>query len=207
LDEMMAPNDPTPAGYLGLVFFGTKVAGHDAIGHEGATMTFFSDLKFFPEQGVGLFVSRDGTGEITSLKDLREMPHPATVIAERFFPKAPQPADARATPFPGDAGVAGIYHSSRRAVSSCIRLSELVSQRLVKIDRAGNARLLSAIWPFGDGETFRHVERNVYEGPASVRIAFMDEAGSESYIAYPAIRLQRVPWSLDVRWIAPAFAV
>src|SRR5262249_18490373 len=99
------------------------------------------------------------------------------------------------------------YHSSRRAVSSCIRLSELVSQRLVKIDRAGNARLLSAIWPYGDGETFRHVERNVYEGPASVRIAFMDEAGSESYIAYPAIRLQRVPWSVDVRWIAPAFAV
>src|SRR6266849_1126373 len=33
LDEMMAPNSSTPAGYLGLVFFGTKVAGHDAIGH------------------------------------------------------------------------------------------------------------------------------------------------------------------------------
>src|SRR5215831_15247143 len=61
LDEMMAPNDATPAGYLGLVFFGTKVAGHDAIGHGGATMTFFSDLKFFPDQGVGIFVSRDGT--------------------------------------------------------------------------------------------------------------------------------------------------
>jgi CubicO group peptidase (beta-lactamase class C family) len=52
LDEMMAPANATPAGYLGLVFFGTKVAGHDSIGHGGATMTFFSDLKFFPEQGV-----------------------------------------------------------------------------------------------------------------------------------------------------------
>jgi hypothetical protein len=35
----------------------------------------------------------------------------------------------------------------------------------------------------------------------------MDDAGSDSYIAAPALRLQRVPWSLDVRWIAPAFAV
>jgi CubicO group peptidase (beta-lactamase class C family) len=28
----------------------------------GATMAFFSDLKFFPEQRVGIFVSRDGMG-------------------------------------------------------------------------------------------------------------------------------------------------
>lgn len=46
LDQMMAPGDATPAGYLGLSFFGTKIAGHDSIGHEGATTTFFSDLNF-----------------------------------------------------------------------------------------------------------------------------------------------------------------
>jgi len=207
LDEMMAPNDATPAGYLGLVFFGTKVAGHDAIGHGGATMTFFSDLKFFPDQGVGIFVSRDGTGEITALKDLREIPQPANVIAERFLPKAPEAADAGATSSSSDAGMAGIYHWSRRAESSVVRLSELASQLVVRIDSAGNARLLSAIWPFGDGQTFKRVERNLYEGPASVRVAFIDDVGSEPYIALPALRLQRVPWSLDVRWIAPAFAV
>jgi hypothetical protein len=62
LDEMMAPANATPAGYLGLVFFGTKVAGHDSIGHGRATLAFFNDLKFFPEQRVGIFVSRDGMG-------------------------------------------------------------------------------------------------------------------------------------------------
>src|SRR5499427_6417605 len=206
LDEMMAPNDATPAGYLGLVFFGTKVAGHDAIGHGGATMTFFSDLKFFPDQGVGIFVSRDGTGEITALKDLREIPQPANGIAERFLPKAPE-ADAGATNSSSDAVMAGIYHWSRRAESSVVRLSDLASQLVVRIDSAGNARLSSAIWPFGDGETFKRVERNLYEGPAGVRIAFMGDLGSEPYIALPALRLQRIPWSLDVRWIAPAFAV
>jgi CubicO group peptidase (beta-lactamase class C family) len=204
LDEMMAPSNPTPAGHPGLVFFGTKVAGHDSIGHGGATMTFFSDLKFFPEQGVGIFMSRDGIGEI---KAANEIPDLALVIAERFLPKTPQRADARAATFPSDASVAGIYHTSQRAESSFTRYKALVSQRVVKIDGAGNVRLFFAIWPFGDGETLKRVERNLYERPSSVRVAFVDDVGSESYLAVPALRLQRVPWSLDVRWIAPAFVL
>ena len=48
LDEMMAPQSSSPAGYIGLVFIGKKVAGRDAIGHDGETMAFFSDLEFFP---------------------------------------------------------------------------------------------------------------------------------------------------------------
>jgi hypothetical protein len=205
LDEMMAPSNATPAGYLGLVFLATKVAGHNAIGHRGETMAFFSDLKIFPEHGVGIFVSRDGSGEIKEANDLRQIPDPVTVIAERFLPKAPEPVARRAL-HASDGRMAGIYHSSRRADSSWAKFFSLLSQRVIKIDSAGNARLLPAIWPFGDGETFRRVERNLYEGPASARIAFMDDVGSESYVALPAIRLQRVPWSLDVRWIAPAFA-
>lgn len=204
LDEMIAPSNATPAGYLGLVFFGTKVAGHDSIGHGGATMTFFSDLKFFPEHGVGIFVSLDGIGEIKALK---EIPAPATAIAERFLPKAPEAVDARATTFPSHADAGGIYHSSRRAESSFVRLNDLVSQRVVKIDDTGNARVFSAIWPFGGGETFRRLERNLYVGPVNQHAAFIEDDGSEPYIASPGLRLQRVRWSLDVRWIAPAFAL
>ena len=207
LDEMMAPSNATPAGYLGLVFSGTKVAGHASIGHGGGTITFSSDLTIFPEQGVGIFVSLDGIGEIKALKEIKEIPDPVTVIAERFLPKAPEAADAHATTLSRDAGVAGIYHLSRRTESSFTRLSDLVSQRVVKIDGAANVRLFFAIWPFGDGETFKRVERNLYEGPAFGRIAFIDDGGSESYIANPALRFQRVPWSLDLRWIGPAFAM
>jgi len=207
LDEMMAPHDGTAAGYLGLVFFGLKVAGHDAIGHDGGTMTFFSSLRFFPEQGVGIFVSRNGIGEIRVPGDI---PNPATVIANRFLPKAPEippeAADARAESVSSDAGVAGIYHASRRAESSVVRLNELMSQVVVRIDATANLRLSSAVWPFAAGQTFKRVDRKVYEGPAA-RIAFVGDADSESYLALPAVRLQRVPWSLDVRWIAPTLAV
>ena len=129
------------------------------------------------------------------------MPDPATVIAERFLPKASEATVAGTTIRSGDAAVSGTYHSSRRTEPSFTRLSDLVSQRIAKIDSAGNVRLLFAIWPFGDGETFKRVERNLHEGPGSARIAFVQDVGSESYIASnitaSSTRGQRVPWSLD----------
>ena len=205
LETMMAPSNPTPAGYLGLAFFGTKVAGQDAIGHDGATMTFFSSLTLFRKHGVGIFVARDGLGEITTPKDLQEIPNPVTVIAQRFLAKPREP-DVPDTKLSGDTGVAGNYHWSRRAESSFLRLSDLLSERVVKLDNAGNARLHFAVWPFGEGEVLRRVGERLYEGPGHTRIAFMD-SGSQSYFALPALRLQRVPWPLDVRWIGPAVAV
>ena len=99
LDEMMAPANATPAGYLGLVFFGGKVADRDAIGHDGETMTFFSDLRIFPAQGIGVFVSRDGIGDITG----RAADTPAGGGDRAAFsaPAAtPDTADSRAKAFP-----------------------------------------------------------------------------------------------------------
>ena len=200
LDEMMAPASATPAGYLGLVFFGTKVADRDAIGHGGETMTFFSDLNIFPAQGIGVFVSRDGIGEITAA---RQIPQPAAAIARRFLPRAPEPADRRATAFPDNADVAGIYQLSRRAESTFVRLAALFSEFVVKVDSAGNARLFAATWPFGAGGALKRVERNLYLTPDNAHIAFVDD-GPESYLAQPAVRLQRVPWPADARWIVPA---
>jgi hypothetical protein len=206
LDEMTAvPPDATPAGYLGLVFFGLRVAGHDTIGHGGATMTFFSDLKIFPAHGIGVFVSRNGRGEIRSVKDLEEMPDPAKAIAKRFLPEAPIAEDV-GRDFPANGSVAGNYHPSRRQESSFARLSEFMSQRVVKLDGTGNARAFSAVWPFGEGRRFKRIEGNLYEGPDDSRVAFVDE-GPDSYFATPGLRLQRVPWWLDMRWIAPALAV
>jgi CubicO group peptidase (beta-lactamase class C family) len=205
LDEMMAPASATPAGYLGLVFFGGKVADRDAIGHEGETMTFFSDLRIFLAQGIGVFVSRDGIGDITAA---RQIPQPAAAIARRFLPRAatPDAAEPRATAFPDNADMAGIYQTSRRAESTWVRLTALLSQFVIKIDGAGDARLFAATWPFGKGGALKRVERNLYLMPGNVHIAFVGD-GPESYLAQPAIRMQRVPWPVDARWIVPALVV
>ena len=50
------------------------------------------------------------------------------------------------------------------------------------------------------GSTFNAI----YEGPGA-RFAVVDDGDSDSYLATPGLRLQRVPWFLDLRWIAPAF--
>jgi CubicO group peptidase (beta-lactamase class C family) len=200
LDEMMKPASATPAGYLGLVFFGSKVADRDTIGHDGETMTFFSNLKFFPAQGIGVFVSRDGNGEITAPQ---QIPQPAAAIARRFLPRPLEAADTR---FPDNADMAGTYQLSRRAESTFARLAALLSQIVIKVDSIGNARLFAATWPYGQGGALKRVERNLYLTPGNALIAYVND-GPESYLAQPAIWLQRVPWSADARWIAPALVV
>jgi CubicO group peptidase (beta-lactamase class C family) len=199
LDEMMAPASATPAGYLGLAFFGRKVADRDTIGHDGETMTFFSELKIFPAQGIGVFVSRDGIGELTAA---RQIPQPTAAIARRFLPRATAPDP---TAFPDNADMAGIYQTSRRAESTLSRLNALLSQFVIKIDGAGDARWFAATWPFGTGGALKRIERNLYLTPDNGHIGFVGD-GQKSYLAQPAFRWQRVPWSVDARWIVPAVA-
>jgi hypothetical protein len=191
LDEMMTPQSSSPAGYLGLVFFGKKIAGRDAIGHEGETMAFFSDLEIFPAEGVGIFVSRDGIGEI---KTGREIPNVAIAVARRFL--GGDPANTRTSAPTDEATIAGIYHLSRRAESTMVRLRDLASESLIRIDGDGNARI-------GPGILLRHVGKNLYEGPGPVRYALID-GKPRPYIATPALQLQHLPPYLDVRWIVPA---
>ncbi len=195
LDEMMTPSIATQGDFIGLIFVGTKVAGHNVIGHTGGMLTFSSDLELFPEQGVGVFVSFDGVGNVNETK---ELPDPTRVIAERFLQKV----DMHSTLI-SDPAVAGIYHGSRRAESSFIRFIDFISQFVVTVDNEGNAKIASAIWPFDDEKTLMYLGGNLYEFPDGERFTFTNEGG-DSYFSWPIMRMQRVPWSLDARWIAPA---
>ena len=201
LDEMMAPAHATPAGSIGLAFFGGKVAGHRTVGHDGATMLFFSNLVLFPEHGIGIFVSRDGIGKITSLQDLRSIPNPVDAIARRFLPKA-EAASPLAEGAASGGDIAGVYHPSRRWVTSVGRLQELQSQLVIRNDSAGNLKLFQAVFPFVGGVTFKRTAKNLYEGPGNAHLALVEDADG-SHFAQPGFILQRVPWWLDLRWIAP----
>src|SRR5262249_28236721 len=128
-------------------------------------------------------------------------PDATTAIARRFLPKVETPA----TPTRSNPAIPGVYHLSRRAESSLVRVNELTTQFFVQLTEQGDVKAHAAIWPFGAGATFRHVGTNLYEGPGSGRIAFIDD-GVESYVAQPGVRAERVPWWLDARWIAPALA-
>jgi CubicO group peptidase (beta-lactamase class C family) len=204
LDEMMAEANPTPAGYIGLAFFGGKLLGHGKLGHEGITMAFHSHLELFPEHGIGIFVSSDGLGKITTAQDMRTIPNPVSAIARRFLPSAIRtvgPGESAA-----DDGIAGVYHLSLRADTTILRINELASQLSIRRDDAGDLKLIQAFFPFGSGMTFRRVSPRLYLGPNNSRLAFIHGDGGEPHFAQPGNILQHVPRWLDLRWIAPAVA-
>lgn len=195
LEKMMPrPNDAV-AGYVGLAFIGESIAGREAVGHGGGTLAFRSDLHLFREQGIGVFVSRDGYG------NLEKSPMASKALAERFL-RPPAASDVAAAP--ADSRIAGLYHSARRAESSLMRVADLLNERLVEVDEKGEASAVPAVLPFIGRQKLKRVEHDQYESAKGGRFGFVGD-GERSYFGLPAMRLQRVPWFLDVRWIAPAF--
>ena len=204
LDEMMAPINASAAGSIGLAFVRQTVAGHPTVGHDGATITFFSTLVLFPEHGIGVFSSRVGLGEVTSMQDLLRIPSPKNIIARRFLPKTTTATNASAEDAAADGRMSGVYHASRRADSTLLRLQELQGQFAIRFDSSGTLHLLPAAFPFGAGITFGRLAQNLYEGPANSRLAYVEKPGGDSHFAQPGLILQHVPWWFDMRWIAPA---
>ncbi|OAI27435.1 hypothetical protein A1351_13190 [Methylosinus sp. R-45379] len=193
LREMLTPHEPTAAGWLGLVFFGRRIGGAEAVGHGGGTLAFISDLELFRDQGLGVFVSRDG------FSDQKEAPDIARAIAGRLLPQATAPQLAAG---PADRRLEGVYQSTRRADSSFLRASALLSQIVVRVEPDGGLRMSSAAWPFGESRAMKPAGDNVFEGPGGMRLAPV--LGDPPYFDMIAMRWQRVPWRLDARWIAPA---
>jgi CubicO group peptidase (beta-lactamase class C family) len=204
LDEMMAPINASAAGSIGLAFVHQTVAGHPTVGHDGATLTFFSTLVLFPEHGIGIFSSRVGLGDVASMQDLLRIPSPKNIIARRFLPKATTATEASAENAADDGRMSGVYHVSRRADSTLLRLQELQGQFAIRFDSSGDLHLLPAAFPFGAGITFKRLAQNLYEGPANSRLAYVEQPGGDSHFAQPGLILQRAPWWLDMRWVAPA---
>src|SRR5262249_27798116 len=56
LAGMMAPQITTASGGMGLVFYETRLGGTRFVGHNGGTMSFFSNLLVSPQNRLGLFV-------------------------------------------------------------------------------------------------------------------------------------------------------
>jgi CubicO group peptidase (beta-lactamase class C family) len=196
LEEMMTPTTPRDqidAGWIGLAFFGRSYGSVEAIGHGGATQSFYSDLEIFPEQRIGVFASRDGYSDLENAPDLTR------ALAERLgspSPVIPVPALSNAARF------AGVYESSRRADSTFMRISALLGQSRVTVSADGGLVMSSASWPSLPAKPLKPIGGNALESSGGRRLAAVD--GAEPYLATPAIFFQRAPWFLNALWIVPA---
>jgi len=195
-DEMMSPpGDATGAGYLGLAFFGLKRHGYETLGHGGGTMAFLSDLEVFRGPALGVFVSFDGMG---AAKDAPEI---VNAIADRFLPKLGEAEIEEATSCADTSKLEGVWHPTRRAESTFLKFSDLISQLSIAVDQQGHASVTSAAWPFGERFSLKCVGPNLYEGPRNLRFAF-EETNSGKLIA-PAMQFQQVVWHENARFVGP----
>lgn len=118
---------------MALGFFDETRDGRTAVGHDGDTQVFHAAMRFFPEDGVGVFVALNGTGR-DSL-DAHEL-RLALVdgFADRYLPSAgtaqgPAPDDGTASDGAGRAAaVAGAYGSARMPFTTFASILRLTSQ-------------------------------------------------------------------------------
>ncbi|MEW9624412.1 serine hydrolase domain-containing protein [Rhodanobacter geophilus] len=117
---------------MALGFYHMDRNGQEILGHGGDTQWFHSELALFPQQGVGVFVSIDGSDDGGLRKQLLDG------FTDRYFPappEVPQPAPASARR--DGALLVGRYANSRTSASSFMAMLGLLSQVRIEQDRNG----------------------------------------------------------------------
>ena len=150
---------PDLAG-IGLGFYQQDVNGHRAVGHGGDTLLFHTLLSLFPDDGIGLYVSINGSGRGDSGKWIRERLFNA--FADRYLPDTrahAQSAVDQATAKAHAQAMAGAYRNSRREDSTWLSLLQLLSPLKVEALEDGNLALSLA----GERGVYREVKPWLWE--------------------------------------------
>ncbi|MCP2030994.1 CubicO group peptidase (beta-lactamase class C family)/protein-S-isoprenylcysteine O-methyltransferase Ste14 [Okibacterium sp. HSC-33S16] len=102
---------------MALGFFDESRNGTRIIGHGGDTNVFHSHLQLYPDDGAGIFISLNSSGN-GPLDDLNIRETVMTGFADRYFPGEKADAPASATAANHAAQAAGTYTESRAARST-----------------------------------------------------------------------------------------
>jgi hypothetical protein len=102
-----------------LGFYATNINGRRVISHGGNTVLFHSYLRFFIDNGVGIYISLNSTG-----KDYAQLQQSIfESFADRYFPQACLPTLVTAGAAQDAADIAGQYRSTRRSDSNFLAIS------------------------------------------------------------------------------------
>lgn len=212
--EMHKPQHrPLPGQKLamGLGFYEQNRNGYRIMGHGGDTVLFHSDLALWLDEGVGLFISMNSTGDGTSPGPIRDQLR--ALIADRYFPArepAPEPPTEtvkRAVP------VSGTFYTSRRVDSTLVSFTNLFGQG----DLVTNSDGTVSFTLFRDyarlPKRWREVAPDRWQevGTDSLMHTRTDASGRVTAITtddYPAIFVfERVPASINKAWSLPALGI
>lgn len=158
-EQMHRTGQPTvgPLNQMMLGFYETSINGRRAIAHGGDTQWFHSDLQLFPDDGLGVFVSFNSSGQPGSTLQLRTALTRA--IVDRYLPgPAPTgPGIDEATAREQAASMAGSYASSRRPGSNFMALANLLGRTKVVANPDGSLTVPAFVGPGGAPRKWRPI--------------------------------------------------
>lgn len=209
LDRIDPSSLVKPLNRMELGFFETNVNGRDVIAHLGDTEAFHTSLHLFMDEGVGLYLSLNGSGHAGASNTLR-----AAVFhdfADRYFPDTGAP-DARVAPDLARRHVemmSGTWRSSRRADSTMFSLFDLLGQVKVHAGPDGELVIPALLGPNNRPREWVEIapfvwrDRNGHERLAAQVVDDRVVRWSMDFMS-PFMVFDRAPAGLDAAWLLPA---
>jgi CubicO group peptidase (beta-lactamase class C family) len=191
---------------MALGFYESATNGRRVIGHGGDTMVFHSDLNLFLDDGVGIFVSVNSTGENGAAHRLRSLL--LSGFADRYLP-APETVAPTAIGENNAPKLSGQWIPSRRSGSSFVALTELLQPTVLSTDAEG--RLVGHNLPIVGAAVANWVEVEPFVWQAAnsnERLAAVVEDGRVVRFSLdsmaPITVYDPVPWQRAAHWVTPA---
>lgn len=193
---------------MALGFYEEWVNGHRAVGHGGDTIYFHSDLKIFPAENVGVFVSVNSQGKDGAPGAVRT----ALIdgFADRYLPDAnAKPPVELATAKEHAKLLVGNWSNSRRVASSFASFVYLLGEEKIGLDADGRP-VVAGIPSVGGGQRkWIEVEPFVWQD-AYGKERLVAEVRDGQIVRWtfgmvsPFMVWDRTPWYASGSWIIPA---
>ncbi|WP_422056624.1 serine hydrolase domain-containing protein [Sphingomonas sp.] len=193
---------------MALGFYEEWVNGHRAVGHGGDTIYFHSDLKIFPAENVGVFVSVNSQGKDGAPGAVRT----ALIdgFADRYLPDAnAKPPVELATAKEHAKLLVGSWSNSRRVASSFASFVYLLAEEKIGLDADGRP-IIAGIPSIGGGQRkWIEVEPFVWQD-AYGKERLVAEVRDGQVVRWtfgmvsPFMVWDRTPWYASGSWIIPA---
>lgn len=190
-----------------LGFYEQNYNGHRALGHGGDTNWFHSDLHLFIDDGVGMYVSLNSSGQGGASSNIR-----ATLFeqfADRYLPGPTLDGKVDAKTAAEHARMmAGVYENSRRIESSFFKLLGLIGPIKVVANPDHTISVSMALNLAGVPIKWREVEPFVYRDAGGKNLlAAQVENGQVVRFSFdgvsPFMMFDRTPASRSPVWLMP----